>query len=495
VPDPMATRRAACPPNETAQPSPTGRSHGALFSSTVSAGSASAASGPGGDGPERSLHDATGGAASRSCCLGTRRFRVKVRLDYGDEGLLVDLPDSTVVVAPERRPPLAEPMDHLIAALRQPTIGPALRDFASPGARVVISVCDGTRPQPRELMVKSILEELSAVQAADQVTVLIATGTHRGNTSEELRRMLGEEILYQCRVVNHDCRDSANLVAFGTVAGDVPVALNRHWVDADVRITTGFVEPHFFAGFSGGPKMVAPGLASLETVMALHNGPRIGHPRATWGIVEGNPVHDAIRETARVCPPHFSVDVLLNVDKQITHVFSGELWEMHRRARETAQDVAMRALPRRFPVVVTTNSGFPLDQNLYQAVKGMSAAAEIVEDGGIIICAAECREGLPDGGVYGELLHSGDDIQEIDRRIGASDEVIPDQWQLQVQARVQRRARVLVKAEGLTNRQVAAAHLEPVDDIGSFIREEMEKRGELAVAALPSGPQTIAYVR
>ena len=176
----------------------------------------------------------------------------------------------------------------------------------------------------------------------------------------------------------------------------MPVYLNREWLDADVRITTGFVEPHFFAGFSGGPKMVAPGLAGLETVMTLHDAPRIGHPNATWGVTEGNPIHDDVREIARMVPVDFALDVTLNRDQKITAAFAGDILAQHRRACAYAKDTAMRAVPAPFDVVLTTNSGYPLDQNLYQAVKGMSAAAKIVKPAGTIVCAAECRDGLPE---------------------------------------------------------------------------------------------------
>ena len=191
------------------------------------------------------------------------------------------------------------------------------------------------------------------------------------------------------------------------MVGDVPVFLAREWVDADVRITTGFVEPHFFAGFSGGPKMVAPGLAGLATALELHNARRIGDPRATWGIIEGNPVHDAVRAIATATGVDFALDVLLDDQQQITRAFAGEILAMHAAACSEARREAMQAVPRPFDIVITTNSGYPLDQNLYQAVKGMSAAAEVVRPGGTIICAAECRDGLPDHGSYGRMLHEG----------------------------------------------------------------------------------------
>ena len=184
----------------------------------------------------------------------------------------------------------------------------------------------------------------------------------------------------------------------------MPVWLNRQWLDADVRITTGFVEPHFFAGFSGGPKMVAPGLAGLATTLVLHDARHIGHPNATWGITEGNPVHDDVREIARMTGVTFALDVALNRDQAITRVFAGELLAEHAAACAHVKQTAMRSVTAPFDMVVTTNSGYPLDQNLYQAVKGMSAAACIVKPGGTIICAAECRDGIPDHGEYQDLL-------------------------------------------------------------------------------------------
>ena len=241
---------------------------------------------------------------------------------------------------------------------------------------------------------------------AEDVTILIATGTHRTNTPAELEPMLGADIVRRYRVINHDSRDPSSLMFVGKTSTGVPVHMNRVWMNADIRITTGFVEPHFFAGFSGGPKMVAPGLAGLETVLVLHDAERIGHPNATWGITEGNPIHDDVREIARMVGVDFSVDVTLNREQKITAVFAGDLFMEHRAACEAAMRDAMRAVEAPFDVVLTTNSGFPLDQNLYQAVKGMSAAAKVVKPGGTIVCAAECRDGLPSHGSYGEVLAS-----------------------------------------------------------------------------------------
>ena len=261
-------------------------------------------------------------------------------------------------------------------------------------------------------MLAAIAQVLDGVVRPEDVVVLIATGTHGSSSDEQRLEMLGDDILRRWRVVDHDARDAASLRDIGMIAG-VPVARNREWLDADVRITTGFVEPHFFAGFSGGPKMVAPGLAALETVLELHSPARIADPRATFGVLEGNPVHDPVRAIAAATGVTFAIDVLIDGRHRVTHAFGGPVLEMHAVACRTARDVAMRPVPGPFDIVITTNSGYPLDRNLYQAVKGMAAAATVVAEGGTIICAAECRDGLPEDGNYARLLRSGTSISTV----------------------------------------------------------------------------------
>src|SRR3954470_3396404 len=333
--------------------------------------------------------------------------RVRVRLAYGESGLAIDVdPARTTVVEPVPHQAATDPVGVLRRALREPVAGPPLRERVRRGRTVAISACDGTRPQPRHLMIPAVLAELEDVVDLADVVVLVATGTHRGNSDAELRQMFGDEIVDTVRIVNHDARDQAQLAWLGVHGDGVPVWLNREWVDADVRITTGFVEPHFFAGFSGGPKLVAPGLAGLDTVLVLHDSARIGSPKATWGVTQGNPVHDDVRAIAEATGVTFALDVVLNRDKDIVAAFGGDLLPMHAAAAAAAKRMAMRPVPAPFDVVVTTNSGFPLDQNLYQAVKGMSAAYQVVRPGGTIVCAAECRDGFPDHGSYRQVLAS-----------------------------------------------------------------------------------------
>jgi nickel-dependent lactate racemase len=421
---------------------------------------------------------------------------LKVRLDYGTDGLDVDLPDDrTTVIEPAYPPGVSDPGEILRRALAVPIASAPPSEVVKSGQRVAISVCDGTRPQPRELMLRALFDAMPHVRHED-VVILVATGTHRANSEDELRRMFGGDIVDRYRIVNHDARDPGALALVGTNTSSIPLWLHREWVGADVRITTGFVEPHFFAGFSGGPKMVAPGLAGLSTTMVLHDARRIGHPRATWGVTEGNPIHDDVRDIARRTGVDFAFDVTLNGSKEITAAFAGELFAEHQAACANSRREAMREVPARFDVVVTTNSGFPLDQNLYQTVKGISAAAEVVKDGGVILCASECRDGLPDHGTYVDLLQRGGSPDELLEMIHEPGFAEPDQWQVQIQAQILKRARVLVKTSFLSPEMIRAAHFEPVEDISEAARAALEDAGEGArLCVLPRGPQTIPYVR
>ena len=420
---------------------------------------------------------------------------MKLRLDYGSEGLDVELPDArTTVIEPSFLPALEDPHAALVAALRHPIGRPALRDIVRPGQKVAISVCDITRAQPREAMLRALFEELPGIRA-DDVTILIATGTHRTNTRSELERMLGHDIVATYTVVNHDSRDDSSLAYLGETKHGAPIYLNKKWLAADVRITTGFVEPHFFAGFSGGAKMVAPGLAGLKTVLVLHDAKRIGSPNATWGVIDGNPIQDDVREIARTTGVTFSVDVTLNRDQEITAVFAGELFAEHGQACVFSKKSVMCPVATPFDVVLTTNSGYPLDQNLYQAVKGMSAAAKVVKKGGTIVCAAECRDGLPNHGSFGEVLASQPTAERLLEMINTPGYSRPDQWQVQIQAQILMKSKVLVKNGFMSDHEIRAAHLEPIHDVRDGVLSALRSAGQNAtLCVLPQGPQTIPYL-
>ena len=418
-----------------------------------------------------------------------------VNLAYGRTGLPVEFPDDrTTVIEPTWLDGLPDQAGAVRRALDHPLGSAPLRERVRRDQTVAISVCDVTRPMPSATVLPVVLEALSHVPA-DRIAIMIASGTHRATTRGELVEMLGADIVDHNRIVVHDAFDDAQLVSLGEVDGGVPVWLNRTWVEADVRITTGFVEPHFFAGFSGGPKMVAPGLAGFRTIMRLHDAEMIGSPQARWGIIEGNPIHDGIRAIAARSGVDFSVDVAINRDRRITHVAAGELFAAHRAVRAVVKRNAMQAFARPFDVVVTTNSGYPLDQNLYQTVKGMSAAAQVVKPDGVIVCASACADGYPDHGEYLDILTRRDSPDGLLEMINAPGHNRHDQWEVQVQAQIQQRADVLLKTDGLSADQVRAAHLTPIDDVGAATVEALSRSGpDARVCVLPEGPQTIPYL-
>lgn len=416
---------------------------------------------------------------------------MKVRLAYGRDGLEVELPDErTTVIEPTYVPGLPDAEGAIMTALRNPLGAPPLRQIVKPEHKVAVSVCDITRPMPSKTLLPLMLGELRHVPP-ENIIILIATGTHRTNTREELVEMLGKDVVNNYAVLNHNGFDEDSLESIGSTASGIEVRLNRRWVESDIRIATGFVEPHFFAGFSGGPKMVAPGLAGFSTIMRLHDAAMIGHPNARFAVTVGNPIHDAIREIAGMSSVDFSVDVTINRDQRITSVYAGELSAVHKAACAVAQRLAMQRVQTAFDVVLTTNSGYPLDQNLYQAVKGMSAAAQVIRDGGTIICAAECSEGIPKHGQYREILASGDSPAELLEMIQQPGYERHDQWQAQIQAQIQLRADVFLKSEYLTPQQVREAHLKPVETIEDTIAE---CGADASICVLPEGPQTIPYI-
>lgn len=406
--------------------------------------------------------------------------------------MTVELPDDrTTIIEPTWVPGLPDPRGAIINAIRNPLGAPPLRQIVKPHHRVAISVCDITRPMPSAALLPVLLSELRHIPRQN-ITILVATGTHRANTHAEMIDMFGSEIVGKYHIVNHDAFDCNSLLHMGSTVEGIPIYLNRRWVESDIRITMGFVEPHFFAGFSGGPKMVAPGLVGFETIMRLHNAEMIAHPNARWGITDGNPIHDAIRHIAKMTGVDFSVDVTINRSHSITSVYAGELFAVHKAACDSAARIAMQPVTVPFDVVITTNSGYPLDQNLYQAVKGMSVAAQVVRDGGMIICAAECAEGIPEHGQYGKILASRNSPAELLEMIHEPGYNHHDQWQVQIQAQIQLKADVYLKSDHLTQQQIRDAHLKPVSSIEAVIAD---CPSSARICVLPEGPQTIPFIR
>ncbi|HVA02537.1 MAG TPA: nickel-dependent lactate racemase [Acidimicrobiales bacterium] len=439
----------------------------------------------------------------------------EVRLAYGREGLVARVPDDAVVVTATELARLGDEAGAVLEALERPVVGPPLGELMAMAARkaarngrsgpsVAVVFPDLTRPMPNRTVLPPLLGELDRLGAGpDKVKLLCATGTHRLGTDDEMVELLGPEIVGRYKVHQH--RADAPGDGDGDGGGDdhvevgrvdgTPIRIDRHYVEADVRILTGFVEPHFFAGFSGGPKGACPGLAGLETILEAHSPRRISDPRATWLVTEGNPVHDFVRAAVGLAPPTLSVDVAINSRRQLTGVFVGPLPDGHRAACRFVEATSVQSVGARFDVVLSTNGGYPLDRNLYQAVKGMAAAERVVRAGGTIVMAAACVDGTPDGSSFARLLAEASGPGGLD---GLDDVERPsetDRWQAQVLGRVLRHGEVWFHTDGLTDEAVAAAFLRPVRDVTDAVAEALDGSGSgrrTRLGVLPYGPLTVA---
>jgi nickel-dependent lactate racemase len=306
--------------------------------------------------------------------------------------------------------------------------------------------------------------------------------------------MVGDVRSAGYRVVNHDAFDPSTLALAGTGEDGHPVFLNRQYVEADRRIVMGFVEPHFMAGFSGGYKGIFPAIADIASIMRYHDARMIGDNATTWGRLAGNPTQRRIRHDGALLPLDFCINVTLNRRREITGVFAGEPIAAHEAGCAFSRDTAMVACETRVPVVVTTNSGYPLDQNLYQAVKGMSAAAQIVSSNGYIVAAARCNDGFPEHGNFKRLLFEHESPQALLNTVTSPGFSLFDQWEAQVLANVLLHSRVGLYSE-LPPADVRRAHLEPVEDVESAVGQELQRIGrDVPVVVLPEGPMTIPYV-
>ncbi len=417
----------------------------------------------------------------------------RIALAYGSSVLTAAFPAArTDVIEPRHAAGLPDERAAFQAALERPIGAPPLRAWIKPGARVCIVFTDITRATPNERIIPWLLDALREVPR-EHVTLINGLGTHRPNTPAELEKMLTPAVVRGWRVINHEPGNPAALAEVGRLDNGRPALIHKAVVDADVRILTGFIEPHFFAGFSGGPKAILPGVAGQDSVEDNHGAAHIADPAASFGITAGNPIWEEMARIARAVGPSFLVNVALNAEKRITGVFAGELFAAHAAGCAFVKASAMQAVAREYEVVVTTNSGYPLDLNLYQGVKGLSAGARIVRPGGLLILACECREGVPAGSPFDRLLRGSPGPAEVLKTISAPGFRAPEQWQAQILALIGLRARLMLYS-GLPEEAVRAAHFEPCRDIEAAVARELAARGpEARVAVLPLGPLTIPY--
>jgi nickel-dependent lactate racemase len=416
---------------------------------------------------------------------------MKVNLAYGKNGLVLEVPDDAVVLVPRRVPSLPDETSALTEALRHPIGSAPLRDLVRSGDPVVVVHTDITRATPNKRLLPVVLSELEAagIQRQD-ITLLNALGTHRPQTPAELRAMLGDFIMDNYRCLQHDAWQDADLVSFGKTSFGHPVRINRHYVEARVRILTGFIEPHFFAGFSGGPKGVLPSIAGFESVLSNHGQEMIAHPKATFGVTLGNPIWEEMREMALRVAPTFLVNVTMNNQREISGIFAGDMLLAHTAGCTFVREYALLPVEQPFDVVVTTNSGYPMDQNLYQSVKGLCAAARVVRPGGAILLASACADGLPSYGGYADLLRRGGSPQGVLDMLAQPGFAEHDQWEVQIQAQIQLKAEVHLHSDGLSDEEIRLALFTPAQDPQATL-EQLTNRFGPRICILPEGPQVI----
>ncbi len=419
---------------------------------------------------------------------------MQVPLQYGHHGLCVDIPSSHVtVIEPRFLPGLSDEAAEFRAAVRHPIDSRPLTELISSSDKVALVVPDITRPFPAHRVLPWLFAELSHVPS-DNFTIHLGNGSHRLDTDQEISALLGADIAANYRVVNHSAHDRSTLELAGHDPDGQPVYFDRDYVQADRRIALGFIEPHFMAGFSGGYKAVMPGIADIDTIMRYHNAARIGHPRSTWGLLENNPTQELIRHNGSLLPVDFCINVTINRQREITRFFCGDIITAHEQGAAFCKETAMVACDHPYPIVITTNSGYPLDQNLYQTDKGLAAAAQIVEDDGLIICASECSDGFPAHGNYRQLLFDHAAPRDLRNTIWSPGFSLFDQWEAQKHADICLKARVALYST-LPADEVRRAYLEPIEDLNAFIAAEIDRAGRDApIAVLPEGPQTIPYL-
>ena len=417
-----------------------------------------------------------------------------IRLEYGEAGLELDIQGlNTTVLRPSFFEGLPDEKGSFLEAARKPIGSKPLAETVAAHESVAVAIPDITRALPSDRLLPWLFEELSHV-SSENFTIIVGTGTHRGNTTEELVRMIGADVVEKYRIVNHDAQDYQTMAKAGQSPFGYDVYFNRHYVEADRRILLGFIEPHFMAGFSGGYKAVFPGVANLDAIMEYHGYDNIAHAKSIWGVLENNPTQAHVRAAGSLLPVDFLINVTLNVNYEITSFFCGDIIEAHEKGCRFSKDTAMVSVEHSFPVVVTTNSGYPLDLNLYQTVKGMAAAFQIAKPGGLIIAAGRCNDGIPEHGAFKDQLYrfaSAEEAIEAIRQPGFKE---IDQWQTQKLVQILLKNRIQLFSE-LDDEAVRKGHIEPIHDIREAIEAELEKTGKDApIAILPEGPMTIPYV-
>jgi len=421
------------------------------------------------------------------------KVNTTVRLAYGKTGLELRLPAKANVQVIRSRPcaGLPNPTEAVRKALEQPIASKPLGEIARGRSSACIVISDITRPTPNTVLLPPILATLeSAGIPRDKIVILIATGIHRPNLGAELVELVGPRIAADYRVVNHLSRDEGELHNVGKTRAGIPLFVNRHYLDADLKILTGFIEPHLWAGYSGGRKAILPGISGLETMKYMHGFEMIDHPGTRYGNLVDNPFHEAGLEVAARVGVDFIVNVTLNDKKQTTGVFAGHYDKAHVEGCRFCEQWVVVDVAEPVDLAITCGGGYPLDKTLYQSVKGISGANPIVRPEGTILIASRCEEraGSPE---FTRLLERAESVENFFSMIRRPGFFEVDQWIAQEMYQILRSKRIALYSEGLTGDEVGGYLLEPVPDVQSYLDRFLAEMPSAKIAVIPEGPYVI----
>lgn len=421
-----------------------------------------------------------------------------MRVDYGNEGLELNLnPKWNVsIIRPENQMELENPVEAIKDAIQDPINSIALSQIIQMKTKlkkVCIVIDDATRPVPSHFLLEALTDLLHTYGVpSSKIIILIANGLHRKSTKKELKRMIGNKLYGKIEVLNHNPTDKQMLSYIGTTMDQIPICLNKHYCESDLKIITGYVEPHFFFGFSGGAKSIVPGIAGEETIQLNHSAENIASPYSRFGIYEKNPMASISNEIASIVGVDFTVNVCINEKHKITKAAAGDLHGVHEKLVNYQLKNIFTEIPNYFDIVVCGNGGYPLDLNLYQAVKSMAIGEMAVKDRGTIISVNECSDGLGIGqDQFKALLFSDLAPEQLYEKIMRQEIVVPDQWEIQILARVMMRAEVYLISR-LKESEIGNIGLKYAINIEEAISAALKKHGRNArILLLPNGPQIL----
>ncbi|HEY3377002.1 MAG TPA: nickel-dependent lactate racemase [Armatimonadota bacterium] len=421
---------------------------------------------------------------------------MQIDLHYGKTGLPLELPDEwdVTVFRKTAMPVLDDPQAALQRAVREPIGGEPLSVAAARARTACILICDVTRPVPNGTLLPILVRTLLAAGiAAEQITILVATGFHRPNEGEELREVVGDDwVLATVPVCNHFARNDEDHRLLGVTQRGTPAKLDRRFVDADLRIVVGLVEPHFMAGYSGGRKLITPGIAHADTIASVHSAAFLEHPCAANCRLQGNPLHDTQLEIARMVGPVYAVNTVLDEARRISYLSYGELEASHQAAIEFLTPYATFPIETTFSTVITTGAGYPLDKTYYQTVKGIVSAHELLTPGGMLFIASECSEGLGSPefiSAQEQLLRLGS--EDFLAMIVAQTRANIDEWQTEMLIKALHRGTLCLYSTGLTAEEQRLTGVTCVPSLADAVRQRVAATGNRRIAVIPEGPYLI----